>query len=199
MAEIGRAAFVARLLAIVGVVASSYVLPVAAERELGHAGSIGVHALVDSLSAPGATCRFAPPLVWSIGETWIQVRPPVIFARDATALDDQQLVGWRAVILREDHASGKLTPVATGETQRALASEGVSAPFESRAPQSQFHLGYGAYHVRVELFWYERMSYGNEPRLVGQAEYDVEHFAIVVRHRTGVRQDGVSAMCQLQL
>lgn len=172
-------------------------LPVAAERDLGHAGKIGQHALVDSLSAPGATCRFAPPLVWSLGETWIQVRPPVIFARDATALEDEQLVGWRAVILNEDRASGKLTTVATGEIQRAVASEVISAPFESRAPASQFHLGYGAYLVRVELFWYEGLSAGNQPKLVGQASYEVQHFAIIVRHRTGIRQDGVSDACLL--
>lgn len=185
------------LLAIVAASAMASGMPVAADVEVGRAGKVGQHALVDSPAAPGAICRFAPPLVWSIGETWIQVRPPVIFARDATTLADEQLVGWRAVILREDRVSGKLVPIATGETQRAIASEVASAPFASRAPASQFHLGYGAYRVRVELFWYEGLSAGNEPKLAGQAAYEVEYYTIVIRHRGGIRQDGVSNACLL--
>jgi hypothetical protein len=174
-------------------------LPDAAERELGHAGDFGVHELVDSPAASGAICRFAPPLVWSMGETWIQVRPPVIFARDATSLLDEQLVGWRAVILNQDRLTKGWSPIATGETQRAVATENVSAPFENRGPEPQFHLGYGADRVRLELFWNERLVLGGEPRLAGQAEYEVENYDIEVRHRTGLRQDGVSDACQVQL
>lgn len=169
-----------------------------AEIELGRAGDTGDHEVADSQSAPGAICRFAVPLDWSIGEAWLHVRPPMMFAHDATPRNDEQLVGWRAVVLAQEPESGDWVPFVTGETQRAMASEIYLAPFESRGPETQFFLGYGAYRVRLELFWYERFGLEGEPRVAGQAEYEIEHYAIAVRHRAGLRQVGVQPRCQLQ-
>ena len=165
--------------------------------ELGHAGNIGAHGLTDSRESPGATCRFAPPLLWSLGETWLQVRPPVMFARDATDRLDRQLVGWRVVVLTLDSVSGAWTTVAEGETQRAVAAENRAAPFDSRGPGTEFFLNYGAYLVTADLFWYERVGPDEQPRLAGQAGYQIGHYAIAVRDRGGTHPIGVSPGCQL--
>lgn len=165
--------------------------------ELGHAGNIGAHGMTDFRDSPGATCRFAPPLAWSLGGTWLQVRPPVMFARDTTDRVDRQLVGWRAVVTAPDPATGAWLPVAEGETQRAVAAENLAAPFDGRGPETEFFLGYGTYRITADLFWYERMGPNGEPRLAGQAEYQIAHYAIAVRDRGGTRPVGVDAACQL--
>src|SRR3954469_17116805 len=106
-----------------------------AAAELGQAGDIGGHGLTDSRESPGATCRFAPPFAWSLGETWIQVRPPVMFARDVTDGVDEQLVGWRATIQVWDHASRTWQQLRQGEIQRAVAADNRAAIFDSRGPE----------------------------------------------------------------
>jgi hypothetical protein len=167
--------------------------------EVGNAGNIGGHGLTDMRQSPGATCRFAPPLASSLGETWLQVRPPQIVARDSTDAIDEQLVGWRAVIMTWDRASGDWKPFLVGPTQRAVAAENRSAFFENRGPESHFHLGYGAYLVTVELFSYERLTGDGEPRLAGQAEYQIEYYAIAVRDRRDTVPLGVNTACKLEL
>ena len=84
-----------------------------------------------------------------------------------------------------------------GDTQRAVAAENRAARFDSRGEETQFFLGYGAYMINAELFWYERMGLDEEPRLAGQAEYQVGYYAIAVRDRGGTRPVGVSQACQL--
>jgi hypothetical protein len=170
---------------------------VGAEIEIGHAGNIGRHGLIDSRVSPGATCRFAPPLVWSLGETWIQVRPPVIFAYDVSDRVDEQLVGWRAVVRTLDPASGAWRIVAEGETEQAIAADNRSAIFDYSGPGTQFFLAYGAYLVTTDLFWYDRRGPGEELRLAGQAEYQIEHYAIAVRDRADTHPLGVSSGCRL--
>ena len=172
---------------------------VRADVELGHAGNVGGHGLTDTRESPGATCRFAPPLAWSLGETWIQVRPPVMFARDTTERTDHQLVGWRAVVSTWDRASDAWKLLVEGKTQRAVAAENRAAQFDSRGEETEFFLGYGTYLVTVDLFWYERMGPGEEPWLAGQAEYKVAHYAIAVRDRGGTRPINVNQACQISL
>jgi hypothetical protein len=171
--------------------------PALAAFELGRAGNTGLHGLTDTPESPGATCRFAPPLSWSLGETWIQVRPPVMFAHDMTGRNDEQLVGWRAVVFVWDHASSAWKRLTEGKTQRAVAAENRAARFDGRGEETRFFLGYGAYVVNAELFWYERMGPDEEPRLAGQAEYQVGYYAIAVRDRGGTHPVGVNQTCQL--
>jgi hypothetical protein len=173
--------------------------PAQAAYELGRAGNTGLHGLTDTAESPGATCRFALPLSWSLGETWIQVRPPVMFARDTTERIDEQLVGWRAVISVWDPASGAFKPLVLGQTQRALAAENRAARFDSRGEETQFHVGYGSYIVLAELFWYERLGANEQPRLAGQVTYQIGYYAIAVRDRAGTRPVDVNQRCQLPM
>jgi hypothetical protein len=167
--------------------------------EMGHAGNIGGHGMTDTRESPGATCRFAPPLAWSLGETWLQVRPPLMVARDSTAGVDEQMVGWRATIAAWDDASGAWTPFLEGPTQRAVAAENRAALFDSRGPETHFHLGYGAFRVTVELFWYERLTGDGEPRVAGQVEYQIEYYAIAVRGRRETVPVGVNTACRIDV
>jgi hypothetical protein len=164
---------------------------------LGDAGNIGGHGLTDSRESPGATCRFAPPLDWSLGETWIQVRPPVMFARDVSEGVDEQRVGWRATILAWDRASQSWQEITQGAIQYALAADNRAATFDSRGPETTFFLGYGGYQVTMQLFWYEGRSPAGEPRLAGQAEYQLQHYALAVRDRIGTQPIGVETACEL--
>src|SRR3954469_11790959 len=168
-----------------------------AAAELGQAGDIGGHGLTDSRESPGVTCRFAPPLDWSLGETWIQVRPPVMFARDVSDGVDEQQVGWRATVLAWDEDSQSWHKRAQGETQYAVATDNRAATFDSRGPETTFFLGYGAYQVTMQLFWYEGRGLDGEPRLAGQAEYQLQHYALAVRDRIGTEPLGVEKACEL--
>jgi hypothetical protein len=169
----------------------------AAAFRLGRAGDIGGHGLTDSRESPGVTCRFAPPLDWSLGETWIQVRPPVMFARDVSDGVDEQQVGWRATILAWDQDSQSWQERAQGETQYAVAADNRAATFDSRGPETTFFLGYGAYQVTMQLFWYEGRGPDGKPRVAGQAEYQLQHYALAVRDRIGTQPIGVETACEL--
>jgi hypothetical protein len=169
----------------------------AAAFRLGRAGNIGGHGLTDSRESPGVTCRFAPPLDWSLGETWIQVRPPVMFARDVSDGVDEQQVGWRATILAWDQDSQSWQERAQGETQFAVAADNRAATFDSRGPETTFFLGYGAYQVTMQLFWYEGRGPDGKPRVAGQAEYQLQHYALAVRDRIGTQPIGVETACEL--
>lgn len=173
------------------------VRPALAGTLIAEVGQVGRHDITDSDSAPGVICRFAPPLNWSLGETWLQVRPPMMLARDESAGHDRQLVGWRAIVLAQNRETGAWQPLIEGPVQREMATDIYLANFESRAPETQFHVGYGAYRVRMELFWYEGTTGSVSDRVAGRVAYEVEHYAIVVRHRAGMLQTGVDSTCQL--
>jgi hypothetical protein len=49
----------------------------------------------------------------------------------------------------------------------------------------------------MELFWYEGTTGAVSDQVVGRVVYEVEHYAIVVRHRAGMLQTGVGTTCRL--
>jgi len=67
-----------------------------ADTELGHEGQVGRHRLADIHDSPGAVCDVVLPGRDSLGETWLRVNPPIMFARNRTDDADEQFVGWRA-------------------------------------------------------------------------------------------------------
>ena len=94
---------------------------------------------------------------------------------------------------------GVVIPELSGEGCPSLVRPPQAAPFDHRGPETRFFLPYDVYVVTTELFWYERMGPEDEPRLAGQAQYQVEHYAIAVRDRGGTQPIGVSSRCQLEL
>jgi hypothetical protein len=185
------------LLLVLVTVTPAWVDSATAAFRLGRAGNIGGHGLTDSRESPGVTCRFAPPLDWSLGGTWIQVRPPVMFARDVSEGVDEQQVGWRATIVAWDRDSQTWQRRARGEIQYAVAADNRAANFDSRGPETTFFLGYGAYQVTMQLFWYEGRGPDGAPKLAGQAEYQLQHYALAVRDRIGTQPLGVETACEL--
>jgi hypothetical protein len=114
-----------------------------ADIEFGHEGLTGHHRLADLVDSPGAVCDIVLPGPDSLGETWIRVNPPVMFARDRTPGIDTQEIGWTAVIERAgvtvttilphgintpffNHARSKLGGVGCGKTPPAYQPEAVA-------------------------------------------------------------------------
>ena len=167
--------------------------------ELGHAGNIGAHGMTDFRDSPGATCRFALPLAWSRGETWIQVRPPVMFARTRpTASIASSWVGGPSS-LTPDHATGAW--LRRGDRAKPSAPSRRTtgrAPFDGRGPGTALlsRLRNLSRHSRSLLVRPDRTA-GEEPRLAGQAEYQIANYAIAVRDRGGTQPVGVDPGCQL--
>ena len=64
-----------------------------ADIELGHEGQTGRHRLADMHDSPGAVCDIVLPGRDSLGETWLRVNPPIMFARNRT--DDARRAAGR--------------------------------------------------------------------------------------------------------
>ena len=50
----------------------------------GHDGLVGRHRLADMYDSPGAVCDIVLPGRDSLGETWLRVNPPIMFAINRT-------------------------------------------------------------------------------------------------------------------
>ena len=90
-----------------------------ADLELGHEGLIRRHRLADMYDSPGAVCCIVLPGRDSLGETWLRVNPPIMFAQrpHATAVDEQQ-VGWRATVSALNEGTVVGAVVRRSETMR---------------------------------------------------------------------------------
>src|SRR5918998_5608314 len=69
-----------------------------ADIELGHEGLTGRHRLADLYDSPGAVCDIVLPGRDSLGETWLRVNPPIMFAINRTDGVDEQQIGWRGTV-----------------------------------------------------------------------------------------------------
>lgn len=153
-------------------------------------GEVGVHGLTDT-AAPGATCRFALPLDWSLGETWLQVRPPVVYARDRGEGEDRQAVGWRAVVWTYDPAAASWIRAVAGPEERLEAGERRGVPFDDRGPGASFSLPFAIHAVAVEIAWH-----APDGTVEGTVRRPIAYYAIAVRDRTETRPRGVDRLCR---
>jgi hypothetical protein len=150
-----------------------------ADVELGHTGETGRHRLADMYDSPGAVCDIVLPGRESLGETWLRVNPPVMFARDRTPGRDEQEVGWRATIFALNERNGDWHAVRRGPITRALASDDLASYFNGQGWRAGFPLALATFSVTVEMLWYDPA----DPRRVeGTALHEVEHFAVFLRH-----------------
>ena len=94
-------------------------VPVArADVKLGQSGLTGRHRLADMYDSPGAVCDVVLPGSDSLGETWLRVNPPVMFARDRTPSLDEQYVGWQATVSAMIEGRGAWGIVRRSEVMR---------------------------------------------------------------------------------
>jgi hypothetical protein len=155
-------------------------VPVAeADFELGHEGLTGRHRLADMYDSPGAVCGIVLPGRDSLGETWLRVNPPIMFAINRSEAVDEQQVGWRAV----RHSA----------MTRTVATDKLATYFNGQGWLAGFPLARATYSVSVEMVWYAP----DDPRRIeGRATHEIEHFSIVMRHNGETLHGRTSSACR---
>jgi hypothetical protein len=168
-------------------------VPVAhADIELGHQGTVGRHRLADVYDSPGAVCDIVLPGPDSLGEVWMRVNPPVMYARDRTSGLDEQPVGWRATISALDEGTGAWRVVRQSNTARAVASDDLATYFNGEGWLTGFPVDRATYTATVEMLWYDPVD---PDRVVGKATHTVEHYSVVLRYRGDAMNGRTSSSC----
>src|SRR5919107_2897075 len=167
--------------------------PVAlADTELGHDGLTGRHRLADMYDSPGAVCDIVLPGRDSLGETWLRVNPPIMFAINRTSGVDEQQVDWRATVSALNEETGAWQMVRRSAMTRTVASDQLASYFNGQGWLAGFPLARATYAVAVEMVWYDP----NDPRRIeGRATHAIEHFSIVLRHNGETMQGHTSSVC----
>ena len=105
-------------------------------------GSTGRHRLADMYDSPGAVCDIVLPGRDSLGETWLRVNPPIMFAINRTGGVDEQQIGWRATVsaLNEDTGAWRVVrrsamtrTVATDQARQLLQWSGLAGRVPTHA------------------------------------------------------------------
>ena len=129
-------------------VATLLVLVVGAGATLAGDPNAGRHHLRDTLVRPGATCRYEGHHL-----TEIDVRPPVMYAKDRTGGNDSQSVAWTFTIQVDlDNDPGTWYSGWNADSQRATATDATPASLKKLALHLPPHAGY--FHVRVQVVMY---------------------------------------------
>jgi hypothetical protein len=169
-------------------------VPVArADIELGHDGLTGRHLLADMYDSPGAVCDIVLPGRDSLGETWLRVNPPIMFAINRTDGVDEQQVGWRATVSALNEGTGAWRVVRRSAMTRTMATDELASYFNGQGWLAGFPLARSTYSVSVEMVWFDP----EDPRQIeGRATHAVEHFSIVLRHNGETMHGRTSAVCR---
>ncbi len=169
-------------------------VPVArADFEQGHEGLTGRHRLADMHDSPGAVCDIVLPGHDSLGETWLRVNPPIMFAINRTEAVDEQQVGWRATVSALNEATGIWHVVRRSGMTRMVANDRLASYFNGQGWLAGFPLARATYSVTVEMVWYDPV----DPRQIeGRATHAIEHFSIVLRHNGETMQSRTSSVCR---
>ena len=164
-----------------------------ADTELGHDGKTGRHRLADMYESPGAVCDIVLPGPDSLGETWIRINPPIVFARDRTSGIDRQRVGWRAVVSALDERTGEWRVVRQSPIAHDMANDNLASYFDGQGWLAEFPVARGAYSATVEMFWY---APDDPMRIEGRALHGIEHFLVFLRHNGEVSNGRTSSVCR---
>lgn len=124
-------------------------VPVAlADTELGHDGLTGRHRLADMGDAPGAVCDIVLPGRDSLGETWLRVNPPIMFAINRTSGVDEQQVGWRATVSALNETTGAWQVVRRSAMTRTMATVQLASYFNGQGWLAGFPLARHVHRLR---------------------------------------------------
>jgi hypothetical protein len=163
-----------------------------ADIELGHTGQTGRHRLADIYDSPGAVCDIVLPGPDSLGETWLRVNPPIIFANDRTLGEDEQPVGWQATVTALDERTGDWQVVRRSAIFRDLASDDLASYFDGQGWLAAFPVSRGTYAVNVDMLWYDP----DDPLSVeGRASHAIEYFIVILRHQGEVSHGRTASAC----
>jgi hypothetical protein len=169
-------------------------VPVAqADFEQGHEGLTGRHRLADMHDSPGAVCDIVLPGHDSLGETWLRVNPPIMFAINRTEAVDEQQIGWRATVSALNEGTGVWHVVRHSAMTRMVANDKLASYFNGQDWLAGFPLARATYSVSVEMVWYDP----NDPRQIeGRATHAIEHFSVVLRHNGETIQSRTASVCR---
>jgi hypothetical protein len=163
-----------------------------ADVELGHEGLTGRHRLADMYDSPGAVCDIVLPGHDSLGETWLRVNPPIMFAVNRTDAVDEQQVGWRATVSALNESTGVWRVVRRSGMTRTMATDKLASYFNGQGWLAGFPLARATYSVTVEMVWYAP----DDPRRIeGRATHEVEYFSILLRHNGETMRGHTSSVC----
>jgi hypothetical protein len=132
--------------------------PVVADTEIGHVGLVGRHTVYDGSQDGffGVVCHYRSYLNDRLNN--IAVSNPEVYARDTTALVDQQRVGWRFIVKRLRPGATQMKTFYRSRIWKASANDHTPAAFP---PHGDAYLtvpkepGAGSqYFVFVRMFWY---------------------------------------------
>ena len=169
-------------------------MPVAlADMELGHDGLTGRHRLADMYDSPGAVCDIVLPGRDSLGETWLRVNPPIMFAINRTGGVDEQQIGWRATVSALNEDTGAWREVRRSAMTRTTANDQLASYFNGQEWLAGFPLARETYSVSVEMVWFDP---DNPRRIEGQATHAIDHFLIVVRQNGETMHGRTSSVCR---
>ena len=164
-----------------------------ADIELGHDGLTGRHRLADMYDSPGAVCDIVLPGRDSLGETWLRVNPPIMFAINRTEGVDEQQVGWRATVSALNEGTGVWRVVRRSAMTRMTATDQLASYFNGQGWLAAFPLARATYSVSVEMVWYDP----EDPRRIeGRATHAIEHFSILLRHNGETTHGRTSGVCR---
>ena len=167
--------------------------PALGEQIVEQEGIVGHAGLADIQDSPGAACTFTLPGPGSIGETIVQVNPPVIFAADITPETDRQPVGWRAHILAYDPIAQDWVQAAESPLYLDDSSDQIATYFGGGAWSHTFLLASGTFSAGIELFWFDPA----QPDVVtGHMDATIERYAVLLRSNATTVQAGVHALCK---
>ncbi len=164
-----------------------------ADIELGREGLTGRHRLADMYDSPGAICDIVLPGRDSLGETWLRVNPPIMFARDRTEAVDEQPVGWQATVSALNEGTAAWRVVKRSETMREVASDDLASYFNGEGWLAGFPLSRATYAVAVEMLWYDPED---SRRVEGRATYAIEHFSTVLRYDGETMRGRTASVCR---
>jgi hypothetical protein len=178
---------------VIGASLGNGALVALADTELGHDGFVGRHRLADMYDSPGAVCDIVLPSRDSLGETWLRVNPPIMFAINRTGGVDEQQIGWRATVSTLNEDTGAWRVVRRSAMTRTVATDQLASYFNGQGWLAGFPLTRETYSVSVEMVWYDP----DDPRQIeGRSTHAIEHFLIVLRHNGETTHGRTSSVCR---
>jgi hypothetical protein len=128
----------------------------------------------------------------SLGETWLRVNPPIIFANDRTPGEDEQPVGWQVTVSVLDERSDDWRVVRRSDIFRDMASDELASYFDGQGWLAAFPVARGTYAVTVDMLWYDP---GEPSRVEGRASHAIEYFIVILRHQGEVSHGRTAPAC----
>ena len=189
--RLAAAAWLATLVLVASLFAAAP--PARADIELGHDGLTGRHLLADMYDSPGAVCDIVLPGHDSLGETWLRVNPPIMFAINRTDGVDEQQIGWRATVSALNEGTGAWRVVRRSALTRTMATDELASYFNGQGWLAGFPLARATYSVSVEMVWFDPE---NPRQIEGRATHAIEHFSILLRHNGETMHGRTSSVCR---